>query len=212
MREGPGRGAPTMRAANRSAGACAQHPRSQGGGAPGAGLITPLPNGARGRPIARAAQRGLASPWRLPALHSPFRGTEKGNRPTPRLQRTGAAERWLRGLFEKIECGRARELSKFLTVLRKRKDPVHTKSASISGCPAGACTPRRWMRGRTAAEYAGLLLTPERPLIAPAVGERLIGDARVVGAIGQFVRRSRRRRRRSPRCPDRRSASGRCAR
>ena len=55
-------------------------------------------------------------------------------------------------------------------------------------------------------------LASERPLVAPAVGGRLVGDARVVGAVRQLVRRSRRRRRRNPRCPDRRPANGRSSR
>src|SRR6187551_2151605 len=52
--------------------------------------VTGLGRGRAGGPIARAAQRGFANPWRLPALHSPFGETENGNRPTPGLQTTGA--------------------------------------------------------------------------------------------------------------------------
>src|SRR5258708_14997632 len=46
--------------------------------------------GARVAPIARAAQRGLANPWRLPALHSPFGETEKGISACPGPQTTRA--------------------------------------------------------------------------------------------------------------------------
>src|ERR1051325_7698578 len=38
--------------------------------------------------------RGLANPWRLPALHS-LREKEKGDRRCPRLSNNRAAERWL---------------------------------------------------------------------------------------------------------------------
>src|ERR1700682_2846972 len=53
---------------------------------------------ARDPGASQAPVRGLASPWRLPALHSLF-GTEKGNgRPRARLA-TGVAERWLHSLL-----------------------------------------------------------------------------------------------------------------
>src|SRR5690349_9881265 len=59
---------------------------------PEAGLANPpLTNGARGGPIARdPPTRGLANPWRLPALHSPSGERKKGHRPPRADQRTGA--------------------------------------------------------------------------------------------------------------------------
>src|SRR5581483_1536499 len=36
-------------------------------------------------PIARLGQRGLASPWRLPALHPPLGERKKGKQASPRL-------------------------------------------------------------------------------------------------------------------------------
>jgi hypothetical protein len=65
----PGGAAPGRRAS--------QTRRSRGARARG-GLRNPASEIRRaGCPIARAAQRGLANPWRLPALHS-LRGKEKG--------------------------------------------------------------------------------------------------------------------------------------
>src|SRR5258708_35136200 len=52
--------------------------------------VTRNGRGRTGGPIARAAQRGLANPWRLPALHSPFGETEKGISACPGPQTTRA--------------------------------------------------------------------------------------------------------------------------
>ena len=53
--------------------------------APGSGPRKPALEPRRAdRPIARAVQRGLANPWRLPALHSLFGGEEKGTPARPR--------------------------------------------------------------------------------------------------------------------------------
>src|SRR6185312_5509491 len=58
--------------------------------APGGGLRNPALEPRRAdRPIARVVQRGLASPWRLPALHS-LRGTEKGTPARPRRSKNRA--------------------------------------------------------------------------------------------------------------------------
>ena len=45
--------------------------------------------GASGSPIARGAQRGLANPWRLPALHFSPAGERKTGRATRALAKTG---------------------------------------------------------------------------------------------------------------------------
>ena len=55
----------------------AQHPPSQRGGAPGAGLITPLPNGVRTGPIARASIRGPRKPPGASRRSIPFLGRGK---------------------------------------------------------------------------------------------------------------------------------------
>ena len=52
---------------------------------------------ARGRPDRKGCpQKGASqAPWRLPALHPPFWGKEKGRQAHPGPSTTGAAERWL---------------------------------------------------------------------------------------------------------------------
>src|ERR1700731_3264071 len=83
----PGGAAPVQRASQ---------PRWIGRRASRAGVATPFVR--RGPGASQAPARGLASPWRLPALHSLF-GTEKGNgRPRARSS-AGAAERWLHSLL-----------------------------------------------------------------------------------------------------------------
>lgn len=61
--------------------------------APGGGPRNPVLEPRRADcPIARAVQRGLASPWRLPALHSPYGETEKGTgAPAPSKNRADDA-------------------------------------------------------------------------------------------------------------------------
>src|SRR5664279_6593082 len=74
----------------------AQPPPSMGARAPEA--VDP---GNRTQPWARGGLRqcppkGAApAPWRLPALHSLMRGTEKGKQAYPAPIRIGRAERWL---------------------------------------------------------------------------------------------------------------------
>src|SRR5262245_34500359 len=51
---------------------------------------------ARGGASAKASPKGAApAPWRLPALHSPQRGKEKGNGPPAPAQANRPAELWL---------------------------------------------------------------------------------------------------------------------
>src|SRR5438874_6939796 len=90
-----------------------KNPTSAGGAPGGAGPYViglaprarprkPCPSGEavpKGPPrdASQASQRGLANPWRLPALHFP-RGTEKRDRAAPaplKKSKPRGAERWL---------------------------------------------------------------------------------------------------------------------
>jgi len=83
--------------------------------------------------------RGLASPWRLPALHPLMkRGKETGKRatPGPGKQTTGAAERWLNRLFE----NRIRFARNFVS--EREADALHPPLEGEGREPTGPCKAR----------------------------------------------------------------------
>ena len=114
---------PLLRDARASGWASQPHPDNRAGRLSQSRRV----RGALGFPIARETPRGLANPWRLPALHSLFREGEGNGRRVYPHPNERVAERWLPATSRRKKSAKKSALKKLVRKLVKKLTPAKKK-------------------------------------------------------------------------------------